>query len=872
MFGKFRPWWQRQQFEDEMSEELRFHRDQFAQDLMASGVPANEAQRRAKLELGPNSVAEECRDARGLAWADELVRQVRYSLRGLRQRPGFAATALATLGICLGANLALYAIIDVILLRPLPFPDADRLVTLYNSYPKAGVDRDGASLTNYYERRGQIPAFTSLSISRRETSLVGEPGATERVLGLRVSPEFFTTLGVGPRAGRAFTEQETTYQTARSVILTHEYWQQHPRRLGDSLRVDGVPLTVVGILPAGFRFLSSPAKLYFPLASRPEDRAPAQRHSGNSITMIARLAPGATLAEAQAQIDAQDRSLAPSYRQPQLMADAGFHTVIASLHGDHVLAVRPTLLLLLAGALVLLLIGVVNLANLLLVRANGRAKEMAVRQALGASRRQLVTEAIVEAMVLSLLGSLLGGAAGAAGIRLLATLGANQLPLGAQIAFDVRVALVALLAALAIGLALAVPIAWFSLHTGTLQTESRTGTATGRAQHLRHAFVVAQTALAFVLLAGAGLLAMSLRNVLAVSPGFEQQNVLTGQIALPWTQYPGGPRRFAFVTQLAQTLSSTPGVLAAGISNNLPFSGKAGKSAAIAKGYVPPPGASVRGHYGYSVAGDYFGALGFRLISGRFLAPQETRRVCVVDEDFARHYWQGGNAVGQRIFTGSQQLDDSQAYTVVGVVRSVKQTSLADEAAQGAYFLPYQFNPDDDLFLTLRTNLAPETMSLALQRAVRQADPDMPVIDIRSMENRIDESLVTRRSPAMLALAFAAIAVLLTALGTYGVLSYAVTQRRREIAVRMALGARPGQIQRQFFFAAARFLLLGTALGLAGAWVTGTALETILYRVSAWNAPILAAGCLVMTLVSLVASLLPAYRAAQTPPVEALSE
>ena len=322
-------------------------------------------------------------------------------------------------------------------------------MTIFNTYPKAGVERDGSSLTNYYERRGHISAFTSLAIYRYGTEIIGEAGSTEREQTMRVSPDFFSTLGLGPVIGRTFTEEETTSETDHVAILSDTFWRQRynadPNVIGRQIRVNSVPRTVIGVLPPAFRFLSSDARVFLPLASRPEDRAPSQRHSGGNVTqMIARLKPGATLAQAQSQIDAQNATLEVDDPQAKMIADAGFRSLVVPLHADHVAAIRPTLLLLEAGVLVLLLIGAVNLVNLLLVRASGRVKELAVRQALGASRGYVVSEVVVETTLLTLVGGLLGLAVGAGGIHLLRVLGADRLPLGGRIAFDARLALVAL--------------------------------------------------------------------------------------------------------------------------------------------------------------------------------------------------------------------------------------------------------------------------------------------------------------------------------------------------------------------------------------------------------------------------------------------
>src|SRR5580658_5764002 len=311
----FRVLTRRREFEDDMTEELRFHIEQYTDELVSSGMSPEKATRLARKKLGSlTNIKVDCREAFGVHLFDELRRQLTYAARLLRKTPGFTATALLTLAVCFGANLTIFAVIDSVLLRPLPFPEPGRLVTVFNTYPKAGVDRDGSSLTNYYERRGRIPAFTSLAIYRFGTAIIGEAGATEREQITRVSPDFFTTLGLLPAIGRAFTEAETTYRTDSVAILTDAYWRQHyhadPRAIGRQIRVDGLPKTVIGVLPPGFRFLSSEARLYFPLASRPEDRTPLQRHSGeNSTQMIGRLKPGMSLAQAQEQIDAQNNRL-----------------------------------------------------------------------------------------------------------------------------------------------------------------------------------------------------------------------------------------------------------------------------------------------------------------------------------------------------------------------------------------------------------------------------------------------------------------------------------------------------------------------------------------------------------------------------------
>ena len=881
-WSALQPLLRRRRFESGMAEEMRFHIEQYTEDLVLAGLPRQEAARRARREFGHlDNLKEDCREARGLRLVDELRQDLRQACRRMRRTPGFTATALATLALCLGANLTIFAVVDSVLLRPLPFPAGDRLVSVYNTYPKAGVPNDGCSLPNYYERRGGIPAFQGVAAYRESTVIAGATGATEREPALWVTPDFFSTLGLNPVMGRAFTEAQTLRANDSVVILTDAYWRQRlggdPRAVGRTIRVNGLEKTVVGILPPAFSFLSSPARLYFPLSSDPEERAIRQRHSGTAH-MIARLRPDAALAEAQSQIDAHNAVLAANDPQARPMADAGFRSLVVPLRADHVAAIRPTLLLTQAGALFLLLIGAVNLVNLFLIRASGRVKELAVRQALGAGQRHVASGALVETTLLTLLGGVLGLSVGAGGIRLLAALGTAHLPLGAHIAFDARLAGVALAGSLVLGLAIGVPIAGYNLRSRPAEGvlfESRGGTAGRAAQRLRHGFIVAQIALAFVLLAGAGLLGLSLRKAMALSPGFRPENILSGQISLPGKTYPDRVALLAFTDRLVDALGHQPGALAAGVTTSVPLSGASNKSAATVEGHRLRPGESPRGHYSYSVGGDYFAAMGFTLRAGRFLTAADSRRaerVCVVDEDFARRYWPPGHALGQRLFEGSDPGPAADAYTVVGVVGAVKQAGLTEDEALGAVYYPLGHRPERNLFVVARTRGSAESLGVTLQNVVRKLDPELPVSDLRSMETRVADSLVARRSPALLAGLFSAIALLLTALGIYGVLSYAVAQRRREIGLRMALGARPEQVRGQFVSLALRLLAAGTVLGVLGAWLAGRALQAVLFQVPALHPATLAATAAVLGVVSLAACLLPSERAARISPTEALAE
>ncbi|HUE44482.1 MAG TPA: ABC transporter permease [Candidatus Sulfotelmatobacter sp.] len=806
------------------------------------------------------------------------MNDIRLALRRLRKSPAFAITALATVAICLGANLAIFAVIDSVLLRPLPFPQSDRLVTIFNTYPRAGVENDGSSITNYYERRGNIPAFESLSMYMERAETVGDPGSMQQEEIARISPEFFTTLGVSPAIGRNFTDEETGLQK-NVIILTDAFWRQNfnsdPNILGRDTRINGIQRKIVGVLPPAFRFLSSEARVFLPIKSGMEERGPKARHSGGGVThMIARLKPGATIAEAQAQIDAHNAAVEEDNPEAKMMAEAGFRSLVRPLHAEHVRSIRPTLLLMQGGVFFLLLIGVVNLINLFLTRASDRAKEMAIRQSMGASRGHVVRQVVTETVLLTATGGLLGVLVGAWGTRLLQVLGANRLPLGAHIAFDGWLASIGLVGSVVLGVIIAMPIAWFDLRShlaNALQSESRAGTINRATQRLRHGFIVAQIALAFVLLAGAALLGLSLKKAMAVSPGFRSDHVLTGECTVSWDLQ---RERVGIVDRLLESIRQQPGIAATGTITNIPLTGDSGKTAVTPKGYVPPAGQSIHGHYSYAVHGDYFSAIGIDLREGRLLTSADSHRaerVCVVDEDLARRYWPNGGALGQRIALGDEK-DDAQLFTVVGVVGAVKQAALTEAQGQGAVYLPYASDRDEhaSIFVVTRTSQPPEAFAETLRKLVHAAHPLLAVDNTRSMDTRIADSLITRRSPALLAGIFAVVALLLAAIGTYGVLSYAVAQRTREIGIRMALGAQREQIGAQFLSLGLRLLTAGTIVGLIGAWLAGRAMQSVLFDVPTLHVATLFGTAFVMSVVSLIACLIPARRASKIDPMIAL--
>jgi predicted permease len=868
--------------DQDTADEVAHFLEQATADHVARGLSSAAARRAARLEVGNvTNIREMLRDA---GWENVvrtalLTANLKVALRGFRRAPGFTFSALFTLAICLGANLTVFAVLDSVVLRALPFPNADRLVAVYNTYPNAGVDRDGSSITNYYERRDHIPAFSNVALYRPGSAVVGEPAVTERTDVIQVTSDFFATLGVSPRLGRAFSETEMDAGRGDVAILTESYWRDRfgadTAVVGRNIRINGTPRTVVGVLPRSFSFLSSTARIVLPLVSSTEQRGPSERHSGSNTEMIARVRPGATIAEAQAQIDRHNSLVEKSDPQAKVIADAGFRSVVLSLHGDHIAAVRPVLTLLQCGVLLLVLIGSVNLANLLSIRAANRAKELTIRQAIGAGRGHIIGQVITETLLLTIAGGVLGLAIGAIGVRMVTALGVSQLPLGAMVAFRARAAGVTMLAASAIGVAIALPIAFFHLRARpaeSLGSESRTSTSGSSAFRMRNAFTIAQVSLAFVLLAGSLLLGVSLDRAMAVSPGFHASHVLTGRISLPRTGYGSIATMVSFTDRLDDATAQQPGVIAVGAITTIPLSGNTIKSAVTVSGYDPKPGESLHGYYTYGVTGDYFSAIGIPLLEGRFLVSADTHRdvrVCVVDEDFAKRYWPHERAIGHQVFRGGEDGKAELAFTIVGVVGPVKQAAVT-EAGQGAVYFPFAFRADGDLFVVVRTRQMPEAFATTVTKLTRQIDPDLPVSSLETMDERVAASLIARRSPALLAALFAGVALLLAGIGTYGVLSYAVAQRRREIGIRLALGAQPGEIGRQFLARGGRLLAVGLAFGLAGAWAAGRFMQRVLFGVPAFHLPTVAAASVIVCIAAMLASLIPALRASRIDPLVAL--
>ncbi len=627
------------------------------------------------------------------------------------------------------------------------FPHSDRLVTIYNTYPKAGVENDGSSLTNYYERRGNIPAFSSLSIYTRGSRSGGrirvrrsrkKSCASRRIFSRRWA-SVWRSVALSPKRKRPSAEERGV------VILSDAFWRERlnsdPNVLGRDLRVNGMPRKIVGVLPPGFRFLSSEARLFLPLKSGVEQRAPSQRHSGGGGThMIARLKPGATIAEAQAQIDAHNAAVEKDNPQAKMMAEAGF-PFAGAFAPCRSRALDPPDALADAGRACFSssLIGAVNLVNLLLIRASGRAKEMAIRQSMGASRWHVVRQVMIETVLLTATGGLLGLLVGAWGTQLLEVLGANRLPLGAHIVFDGWLAAIGLVGAVILGVVIAMPIAWFNLGShlaNALQSESRSGTINRATQRLRHGFIVAQIALAFVLLAGAALLGLSLKKVMAVSPGFRADHVLTGECTHLVAKLDEDAES-RIVDRLLEAIRPATRNRRGRNDHEHPAERRQRQN----RGHTEGLCAAARAITAWSLFLWRDAAITFRRSAFRCAKDASSPRKILTARN-ASAWWtkilrgatgpRRGRALGQRVFQGTDSETTQNLFTIVGVVGAVKQAELTEAQGQGAVYLPFAYREHvNSIFVVTRTSQRPEAFAATLRKLVRATDPELAIDDIQ---------------------------------------------------------------------------------------------------------------------------------------------
>ena len=817
---------------------------------------------------------------------------LRFAARLLWKDRGFATTAVVTLAVCIGANAAIFAVVNSVLLQPLPLPHAEQLVHMSNEYPGAGLaeGRGSTGVPDFYDRLRETDVFQEQALYNTRGITLSGNGEAQRLVSMASTPSLLRLLQVQPVRGRLFTEREDgEIGKTEKVILTYASWQRwfggQDSAIGSTLRLNGTPFTVVGVLPRGFSFLNQDVEVWIPLAFSAEEKSDESRHS-NNWSYIARLKPGATIEQARQQIDALNaRNLDRVPALKQILINAGFHTLVVPLQPFLVREVRSTLYLLWGGVVFVLLVGAVNVTNLMLVRSSARMKELATRHALGAGLARIARQLLTETLLLALGGGAAGLALGAAAVKALALLTLETTPQGTTVAIDATV--VAFTGALALGLTLLIAlIPILGLRRMNLsqafREEGRSSTAGHGARLVRRGLVAAQVAFALMLLVGAGLLLASFQRVLAVNPGFDTAHVLTGRVSPPVSRYKSDDDVRAFWNRFTDRVRALPGVQAAGVTTNIPLSGDTSDSVILAEGYVMAQGESLVSPFQARVSPGYFEAMSIPLVRGRFFTPSDDDKapdVVIIDERLAKRFWKDQDPVGRRMWKpdSANELKDGPGpkthwYTVVGIVGNIRLTGLTEKEPVGAYYFPFAQAVSRSLVLATRTTGDPAAMTATIRSIVREIDPELPFSNAMPMQQRVEESLVSRRTPMLLASLFGAIALFLAAVGIYGVLAYQVAQRRKEIGIRLALGSDGRRIFGLIVSEGMWLLAIGIGVGLAGAYGIRTAMATQLYGVQPMDPAVLALVTAVLGVVAFFACAVPARRAARIDPLVALTD
>jgi len=817
---------------------------------------------------------------------DGFLLDLKYAARSLWRAKGFAATVLLTFAVCIAANTALFAIVDSVVLQPLPVPDANSILLMANEYPKAGViGINSSSAGDYYDRLREMTVFESQAVFRGSDQTVELNGLPQRIHGMVVTPSWFTLLRVAPALGRPFTEEEGEVGRDREVILSHGLWQQlfagDKSALGRELRISGQPFTVVGVMPKNFDFIDPDVRLWMPLAFAPDQRT---QHHSNNWYHVGRLKPGATLAQAQAQVNAiNDENLERFPEFKEVLINAGFHTEVKPLQDMLTAGVKRTLYLLWGGAILVLLIGGLNIANLALTRLSLRRKEMATRIALGAGRIHLVRQLLLENLGLAFIGGLGGIALGAGLLRTLSVIGLEHMPRAGEVHTNATVILVALglaaFAGLFVGLFPVASVSKIGINDA-LHEDSRTGTTGKKTRSVRRLLVAAQIGFAFALLVGAALFLASFRRLLQVDPGFRPDGVVTASVSLPRSKYAKKEDWRAFLQRALPEIRTIPGVSRAAATNVIPLGDNHSDSVILAEGYQMKPGESIVSPLLMDVTPGYFETMGISMLQGRSFEERDNEtapRVVIVDERLAQHFWPNRDPVGRRMYLPQDPKnllatnEHTIWLTVVGVARTLRYQNMDDTGASvGAYYFPISQDPDNDFTFALKTTGDTDSAVRALRSELLRLDPDLAVFDVHSMSERIDLSLAPRRTSMLLANAFGGVALFLATLGIYGVLAYLVAQRTREIGIRVALGSTRGNILKLVLREGFQLVLAGLVLGLIGAVSMQKAVASEIYGVRPLDPLVLASVMIVLVAVALAACALPVRRAMQVDPIVAL--
>ncbi len=819
---------------------------------------------------------------------DTLIQDLRYGLRSLLARPGFLIAAVATLALGIGANTAIFSVVNGLLLKPLPYDDGERLVQVFNTYPNMGLNYAGTSIPDYLDRKEQAAALENLAMYTGQSFNLALDGAPQRLVGLKATPSLFPVLRAQATLGRVFGEEAATPGDDKVVVLSHSAWKSQfagdTGILGRDVRMNGEVYRVVGVMPENFVFPNKTTQLWVPFAFTAEQKSDDER--GNEYSdSIGRLKPGASLEQLHAQMDAivmRNADRAAASGDPDLVSGAEFYRKgnflgrSKSLREQWVGELKPVLFLLQAVVGFVLLIACANVANLMLTRVAARQKELSVRTALGAGRRRIARQLLIESVMLAVAGAIAGIAVAYGVVELLQWLGLNRSQLSPQIGIDGSVLAFTLALALLTGLIFGLFPAFAQLGNKAYDVlkEGGRGNTGGRASRItRNTLVVVQMALAVTLLVGAGLLIKSFSRVQDESPGFARDGRLTVRLDLADTKYAEPPQQAQFYERALAELKTVPGVTEVAYTSGLPFGGSTWTSSYNIDGRDEEPGVPSPHAYGRSVDENFFNAMEIPVLSGRVFTAADTREtegVVVMDELFAKKYFPNESPLGKRIRYTSNSDGTPKFWTIVGIVAPIKVQSLTDDVTKESMYFAFRQYTIGNGFFVVKSALPTGGLVQPVREAVLRADPAQPVYDVRTVDERIAISLENRRAPMVLLALFAAVALLLSAIGIYGVLAFSVEQRTSELGVRMAIGAQAGDIVRMVLRQGSRVALAGLGMGIVGSLVLTRFMQAQLFGVRSTDPLTMIAVVLVLGAVALLACWLPARRAAATSPTEAL--
>jgi predicted permease len=830
------------------------------------------------------------RSRAGRFFVTGLGLDVRAGWRFLRKHHGYSATAMLTLAVCLGANAVVFAIVQQGLLNPLPVADPSRIMIMANKFPNsgAGVDLDTSAPRNYYDRLAGVTAFADQALFGGADHTLSLDGGMERLHGMAATPSLFRLLGVSPALGRSFTDDEAEIGNEQRVILSHGLWQQlyagDPAAVGAEINLTGRPFTIVGVMPERFYFFDPYARFWVPLAFTPGQK---QNPVNNNWYNIGRLEPDATRELAQRQVDSTNAAMLEELpRLRVLMEEAGFHTTVEPLQDLLVRNVRGSLYALWTGALFVLLIGAVNLANLALAQSRLRAPDQALRMTLGAGRARVARLLAVESLTIAVTGGLLGLGLGAAALRLVGAMRVDRFFALDGVRLDWPV--VGFVLALALASGFFVVLASLA-HVKAdrladqLRQDRHTGATGEKARTIRRTLVVAQVALAFVLLVGAALLFTTVRNLLNVDAGFARDNVVTAAVSADGLRYRDDAPVRALVDGLLERIRGTPGVLSAGATTVIPLQGGgAGAQPIFVEGRnEDPAGEALVAPTWVRVTPGFLETMGIALVRGRYFGDSDDADapgVAIVDERLARAFWPGVDAIGKRFFTvgagGNTAIitERTRWLTIVGVAPEVLFESLAGaKDSIGTFYTPQAQASQRNFVFAIKSRGDPTILLRALRAQLAELDPELALFDVRTMAERTHESLARERLAMGVALAFGGVALFLSALGIYGVLAYLVAQRSHEIGIRIALGSTVRQVFALVLREGLVLVAVGLVAGVAGIALLGRALQRLVYGVAPTDPVLIALVAVMLGGTAIAAAVLPARRATKVNPIVVLN-